>query len=71
MSRALNVTATQAEVKASAAAHQMRISAIETIPSGGTRVVLMNGDDAARMRIIFADRMLLGAVTRTKWVRHD
>lgn len=70
MSRALNVTATEAEVKAVAAANAAPISAIETIMSGGTRVVFMNGGDAERMRAVFRDRMVVGAVTRTKWVRN-
>ena len=70
MSRALNVTATEAEVRTTALAHHAPISAIETIMSGGTRVVFMNGDDAARMRAIFRDRMLVGAVTRARWARN-
>lgn len=70
MSRAMNVTASEAEVRAAAAEHGAPISAIETIMSGGTRVVFMNGDDAERMRGIFKDRMVIGAVTRTEWVRN-
>lgn len=70
MSRAMNVTATEAEVKAAAAEHGAMISAIETIMSGGTRVVFTNGDDAERMRRIFKDRMVVGAVTRSRWVRN-
>jgi hypothetical protein len=69
MSRAMNVTVTEVEVRAAAAEHGTPISAIETILSGGTRVVFMNGDDAERMRRHFTDKMVVGAVTRTKWVR--
>lgn len=71
MSRAMNVTATEIEVRAAAAEHGTPISAIETILSGGTRVVFMNGDDAARMRRHFKDEMVVGAVSRTRWVRNS
>ncbi len=71
MSRAINVTAPLAEVKATAASHGASISAIEAIMPAGTRVVFTNGEDAARMRVVFADRMVTGAVTRAKWVRND
>lgn len=71
MSRAINVTATEAQVKTAAAEHDAPISAIETILSGGTRVVFMNGGDAERMRRIFKDQMVVGAVTRSKWVRNS
>ncbi|USU04292.1 hypothetical protein NF699_14765 [Sphingomonadaceae bacterium OTU29LAMAA1] len=70
MSRALNVTATETEVKIAAEDNNAPISAIETIFSGGTRVVFMNGADAERMRRIFKDRMVVGAVTRSRWVRN-
>lgn len=70
MSRAMNVTATEAEVRSSAAEHGAAISAIEMILSGGTRVVFMNGDDAERMRRVFGSRMIVGAVMRSRWVRN-
>lgn len=68
MSRAMNVTASEAEVKAAANMHGAPISAIETILSGGTRVVFMNGSDAERMRLVFKNQMVVGDVTRTRWV---
>ena len=68
MSRALNVVATVAEVRAAALKHDAAISAIEPIESGGTRVVFMNGADAERMRGVFGKRMLVGTITRTRWV---
>ena len=70
MSRALNVTATETEVKIAAEDNNAPICAIETIFSGGTRVVFMNGADAERMGRIFKDRMVVGAVTRSRWVRN-
>jgi hypothetical protein len=71
MSRALNVTAPIGEVRALAAQHDAPISAIETILSGGTRVVFMNAADADRMRDLFDGRMVTGTVTRSRWVRND
>lgn len=71
MSRAINVTALEAHVKAAAIEHGAAISAIETIVSGGTRVVFMNGNDAERMRRVFKDRIIVGTVTRTRWVRNS
>lgn len=69
-SRALNVSARQAAVRVSAAKHAAPISAIETILSGGTRVVFMNIADAERMRHVFRNRMLTGAVVRTRRLPH-
>ncbi|KQN89868.1 hypothetical protein ASE95_16530 [Sphingomonas sp. Leaf231] len=68
MSRALNVNATEAEVRSCAAAKGAAISAIEAILSGGTRVVFANGADAEVMRGVFVNRMIEGAVTRERWV---
>lgn len=70
MSRAINVTATQAEVQARAAASGVSISAIETIPAGGTRVVFTHIADAELMRRMFADEMIAGTIVRTPWVQN-
>lgn len=68
MSRALNVNATEAEVRTRAAAMGTAISAIETILSGGTRVVFASGADAEVMRGVFANQLIKGTVTRARWV---
>lgn len=68
-SRAINVTIELAAVEALCAKHRTRISAIERLPSGGTRVVLMNGDDAEVMRQVFKSDILTGPVARTHWAR--
>lgn len=70
MSRAMNINAEQAEVIAKCAKHGAAISAIETLLSGGTRVVLMNADDAAVIRKSFASKLIKSPVTRTRWVRN-
>lgn len=58
MSRAINVNATPAEVSAMCAKHKATISAIETLPAGGTRVVLMNADDTAVIAKAFNKKTL-------------
>lgn len=65
MSRAINVNATQAEVIKSCSRHGAAVSAIETLASGGTRVVLMNITAAETMRVAFGRKLLKGAVRRT------
>jgi len=65
MSRAINVNANKADVQALCLNHKAPISAIETLASGGTRVVLMNGDAAAAMTRVFGRKVLSGNVERT------
>lgn len=69
-SRALNVSAGIAEVRAACAKRQLPISAIETLLSGGTRVVMMNGDAAAQLRRVFKAKLITDAVNRTAWASH-
>jgi hypothetical protein len=70
MSRAMNINALQADVIETCAKLKTPISAIEPLISGGTRVVMMNGDDAEIVRKAFKSKLLVGAVTRTRWVRN-
>jgi hypothetical protein len=67
MSRAMNIDAEQALVVQTCAKLNTPISAIESLLSGGTRVVMMNGDDAEIVRKAFKSKLLTGVVTRTKW----
>jgi len=67
-SRAINVTTARTDVEALCAKHKTRISAIEALPRGaGTRVVMMNGDDAAIMRRAFGKAIIEGKVDREHW----
>ena len=66
-SRAINVSGTEAEVRAECIKHDLPISAIETLLSGGTRVVMMDGDAAAKMRKVFKKQILTGPVNRLAW----
>lgn len=65
MSRAINVQATEAAVTASCKRQGAPISAIETLTSGGTRVVLANIEAADTMRRVFGKKVLTGTVSRT------
>ena len=65
MSRAINVNASETEVLKSCATHGATISAIETLASGGTRVVLMNATATETMRAAFGRKVLTGEVRRT------
>ena len=56
---------TLADVEALCRKHKVTISAIETLASGGTRVVLTNADGAATMNRVFGRKVLNGAVERT------
>ncbi len=65
MSRAINVNATHDHVIAACAKRKVAISAIETLASGGTRVVLNNADDTAIMAKAYGSKVIRGVVTRT------
>ncbi len=69
-SRAMNVSIARADVEALCRKHGASISAIETLHSGGTHVVLKNGDAAETMRKAFGKKLIAGAVVRTPWVRN-
>ncbi|WP_423607115.1 hypothetical protein [Sphingomonas sp. MS122] len=65
MSRAINVNATYDHVVAACAKRRVPISAIESLHSGGTRVVLNNADDTAIMVKAYGSKVIHGPVTRT------
>ncbi len=64
MSRALNINAAQDHVIAACAKHNVPISAIEALQSGGTRVVMNNADDTAVMSKAYRSKIIVGAVVR-------
>jgi hypothetical protein len=64
MSRAMNLTLAEAAVVAACEKAQVAISAIETLPAGGTRLVTVNGDGAAIMRRTLAKSIIEGPVKR-------
>jgi hypothetical protein len=64
MSRALNINATQDHVIATCARRKVPISAIETLQSGGTRVVMNNVPDTAIIAKAYGSKVISGAVVR-------
>jgi hypothetical protein len=58
MSRALNLNAPKEHVLAMCTKHNAPITQIETLVSGGTRVVLRNGDDAATIGRAYKGKLL-------------
>jgi hypothetical protein len=72
MSRAINLDATLADVTARCAKLAAPITAIETLRSGGTRVVLKSADDAATVTKSFGNKVMAGVVTRqpTRLMHH-
>jgi hypothetical protein len=70
-SRAINIDADRAHVLATCLAKKATVSVVEDLLSGGTRVVLTNGDDAALVRRAYGKKVMTGPVTRTRWVRND
>ncbi len=68
MSRAINLDVPHADVVTMCEKHKITISAVEALPSGGTRVVLMNSYDTAVIAGAFKSRIIEGPVKRTPLV---
>ena len=64
MSRAMNVKLTEAEVVKQCAAAEVAISAIETLPAGGTHLVCRTIEGADEMRHRFKKHLIEGRVKR-------
>ena len=69
-SRALNLNLSQAQIEQLCSKHDAAISAIEPLPGGGTRVVLMNISDADVVRRACSRKLITGDVPRTPFFRH-
>ncbi|MFS0736016.1 hypothetical protein ABC347_03100 [Sphingomonas sp. 1P06PA] len=65
MSRALNINMAQADVVALCAKRKVGISAIESLTSGGTRVVMHNAADADVIAKAYGAKVIAGPVRRT------
>ncbi len=66
MSRAININATQDHIIATCAKRNVPISAIESLSSGGTRVVMNNMDDTAIITKAYGSKVITGTVTRAR-----
>ena len=64
MSRAMNLSLPEAEVAAQCQSANVAISAIETLPSGGTHLVCLIGDGADEMRVRLKKHLIEGRVKR-------
>jgi hypothetical protein len=64
MSRALNIDATEDHVAATCLSKNVAVSTIETLHSGGTRVVLLNAFDTAAIRKAYGAKVITGNVRR-------
>ncbi|CAD7338026.1 hypothetical protein FIM10_10900 [Sphingomonadales bacterium 56] len=65
MSRVVNLTASVAEVERLCRTHDFRISTIEPLLSGGSRVVLLDGREADQVRVLMKKQMISGDVKRS------
>ncbi|MDB5696618.1 MAG: hypothetical protein JWN21_2161 [Sphingomonas bacterium] len=65
MSRAINIDAPKEHVVATCARRKVGISAIESLRSGGTRVVTNNADETAILAKAYGKKVISGEVTRT------
>ncbi|RYE58363.1 MAG: hypothetical protein EOP18_01290 [Rhizobiaceae bacterium] len=64
MSRALNIRATSEHITNTCAKLGARITAIEALQSGGTRVVLSNSVESAAVSRSYGTKVIQGVVTR-------
>jgi len=67
VSRVLFVTMDEGEVVARCTAAKVGISAIENLPTGGTRLVCMSVDGAAKMRRRFRSELIKTPVIRSAY----
>lgn len=65
MTRAVSVNATVPALQALCKTESIRISTIEPLPSGGSRVVLLDPRDADRIRSLMRTKLITGAVVRS------
>jgi hypothetical protein len=64
MTRVIHVSLDEGEVLTRCNAAKVGISAVESLPMGGTRLVCMSVDGAATMRKKLKSQLIAGPVTR-------
>jgi hypothetical protein len=69
MSRAMNLSLPEAKVRTLCDQAGVSISALETLPSGGTRLVCTREEGADEMRIVFKKDVIAGNVARYTFQR--
>jgi hypothetical protein len=65
MSRGLNLDAPKEHVLDTCAKHKLIVTQIETLVSGGTRVVMKTGDGAATLARAYRKQVIEGPIRRT------
>ena len=65
MSRVLHLKLEEGEVVSRCLSANVGISAIESLPSGGTRLVCMSSDGAAELKRKLKSHLIAGDVTRS------
>jgi hypothetical protein len=69
MSRAFNLSMSEAEVVKHCADKSIAVSVIEALPEGGTRLVTMNGEGAEKIRLKLKRHIIEGNVRREQFIR--
>jgi len=69
MSRAVNLSMSEADVVKHCADKSIAISVVEALPEGGTRLVCMNGEGADQIRTKLKRHIIEGDVRREQFVR--
>jgi hypothetical protein len=69
MSRAMNLTLSEAVVRERCQQSGVSISAIEQLPSGGTHLVCVTGEGAEEMRLKLKAHIIEGTVRRFPFYR--
>ncbi len=69
MSRAMNIKLTEAEVLAECATRNVKVSAIEPLPGGGTHLVCVTIEGADEIRARLKKHLITGAVKRFPFYR--
>ncbi len=67
MSRAFNLSMTEAEVVKHCRDAEVAVSALEALPDGGTRLVCMSGYGASKIRAKLKNRIIDGEVRRERF----
>lgn len=65
MSRVIHIDQSPSAIEALCAKHMFRMSTVEPLLSGGSRVVLLDPRDAEALRVIMKHKLILGEVKRS------
>ncbi|MBA2770991.1 MAG: hypothetical protein M3428_02830 [Pseudomonadota bacterium] len=66
MSRAMNLSLSEAKVREHCRTNAVEVSALEPLPGGGVRLVCASGEGAALLRQVLKRKLIAGDVERTR-----